>query len=160
MHYSFFKRIRDILLLISLFFLVKIAFDRTFSFITLHKESIIHELDRDFIDQIYTAQRQLHFLEEHPLYADTFAHDIGEIKSRLALIEEKYKKNSAGLALLGPLGSAAIVMKEEQLQHKLLDTINDLNKLIAHLSNTEFVLAATVDNGLEVNKQLIKTLVA
>jgi|SRR5438445_2322093 len=162
MNYSFFSRIRDILLLCALFFLVKIAFERTFSFIELHKKSIIHELDRSFIDQIYTAQRQLHFLEEHPVYADTFAHAIAEIKNQLTIIEEKYKKNSPGLALLGPIGSAAIVAKEEQLQLKLLSTVNDLSKIFASIDNQvdNFVSAQTINSGLDANKQLLRTLMA
>ena len=87
MNYSLFSRIRDILLLCTLFFFVKIAFDRTSSFLAMHKESMIHELDRSFIDQIYTAQRQLHFLEEHPIYANAYAHAIAEIKGQLTTIE-------------------------------------------------------------------------
>ena len=161
MTYSFFSRIRDILLLCSLFCLVKIAFDRTFSFIELHKESMVHELDRSFVDQIYTAQRQLHFLEEHPVYSDTFGHTITEIKNELATIEEKYKKNSPGLALLGPIGSAAIVAKEEQLQQKLLATVNDLNKVFVSIDNQvdEFAPNQTIDTALNANKQLLRTLV-
>lgn len=121
---------------------------------------MIHELDRSFIDQIYTAQRQLHFLEEHPVYADTYAHNIAEIKSQLTTIEEKYKKNSPGLALLGPIGSAAIVVKEEQLQQKLLAAVNDLSQVFANINNqgNNFMLAQTVDSGLDLNKQLLLTL--
>lgn len=161
MKYSFFSRIRDILLLCMLFFLVKTAFDRTFSFLAEHKESMIHELDRSFIDQIYTAQRQLHFLEEHPLHAHTYAHAIGEIKDQLATIEEKYKKNSPGLALLGPIGSVAIVTKEAQLEQKLLAAVNDLSKIFASIDNRpEFIAAQTITSALDTNKQLLRTLLA
>jgi len=141
---------------------VKTAFERTFSFIELHKNSMVHELDRSFIDQIYTAQRQLHFLEEHPVYADAFAHAITEIKDQLTNIEEKYKKNSPSLALLGPIGSAAIVTKEEQLQLKLLSAINDLNKIFASIDNQvdNFTPTQTINSGLDANKQLLRTLVA
>src|SRR5579872_1931661 len=125
MEYSFVSRIRDVLLLCALFFLAKTAFDRTSSFVAEHKQSLVHELDRTFIDHIYTAQRQLHFLEEHPVYAHTYAHALGEIKEQLATIEEKYKKNSPSMALLGPIGSAAIVIKEAQLEQKLLDVVNE-----------------------------------
>lgn len=162
MNYSLFSRIRDILLLCALFFLVKTAFERTFAFIELHKNSVVHELDRSFIDQIYTAQRQLHFLEEHPVYFDTFAPAIADIKEQLASIEEKYKKNSPGLALLGPIGSAAIVAKEEQLQQKLLTVVNNLSKIFANIENYthDFVPYQTINAGLDANKQLLRTLVA
>jgi len=144
-----------------LLFLVKVALDRTFSFIAVHKDSIIHELDRSFIDQIYTAQRQLHFLEQHPVYGDTYAIAIAEMKSALATIEEKYKKNSPGLALLGPIGSAAIVIKEEQLQQKLVETINDLNKILISINQTSeaFSPAQTVNDALNINKQLLQDII-
>jgi len=123
---------------------------------------MVHELDRSFIDQIYTAQRQLHLLEEHPVYADTFAHAIAEIKDQLTSIEEKYKKNSPGLALLGPIGSAAIVAKEEQLQQKLLTAVNNLSKIFAIINNhvDTFTPAQTINSALDTNKQLLRTLVA
>jgi hypothetical protein len=160
MEYSFFSRIRDLFFLYILLFLIKTALDRSISFITLHKDSVIHELDRSFIDQIYTAQRQLHFLEEHPVYAHEYTHAIADIKNRLATIEEKYKKNSPGLALLGPIGSAAIVAKEEQLQQKLLVTLNDLSKIFISIHNPSdhFTPAQTIDTALETNKQLLRTL--
>ena len=94
MKYSIFSRIRDVVFIVLLLLLVKTAFDRTTSFIVLHKDSVIHELDRSFVDNIYTAQRQLHFLEEHPIYAHEYAHAIADIKERLSTIEEKYKKKT------------------------------------------------------------------
>jgi hypothetical protein len=162
MEYSFFNRIRDILLLGALLLLAKTAFERTSSFIKLHEKSMVHELDRSFIDQIYTAQRQLHFLEEHPAYSNDYAHDIADIKKQLTTIEEKYKKNSPGLALLGPIGSAAIVIKEKELQEQLLVTINDLSIIFAQIHNVsdKFQLAQTINDGLESNKKLLRTLLA
>ena len=162
MKYSFFSRIRDVLFLCILLLLTKVALERVFSFVVLHKDSIIHELDRSFIDQIYTARRQLHFLEEHPLYANTHAVAIAQIKDALINIEEKYKKNSPGLALLGPIGSAAIVIKEEQLQQKLLETVNDLNRICAtlHDSSQTFIPAQTINEGLENNKGLLRILLS
>jgi septal ring factor EnvC (AmiA/AmiB activator) len=156
MEYSFFNRIRDVLLLCALFFLVKTALDRTSSFLAEHKESIIHELDRNFIDQIYTAQRQLHFLQEN---LNTHTDELAEIQHKLASIEEKYKKNSPSLALLGPIGSAAIVIKEEQLQQQLLTTVNDLNKLVISINNPldSFLPTSTINDGLAMNKQLLRT---
>lgn len=162
MKYSFFSRIRDILFLCALFFLVKLAMERTGSFISEHKKSIVHELDRSFIDEIYTAQRQLHFLEENYLNNDEFAHMISDIKKRLATIEEKYKTNSPGIMLLGPIGSAAIVTKENKLRKKLLDVVNDINKILHTISNQEntFQNIETISIALENNKQLLQKITA
>jgi len=162
MKYSFFSRIRDILFLCALLCLIRTAFERTTSFIGEHKKSIIHELDRTFLDELYTTQRQLHFLEENYGYNDKYAHAIADIKKRLALIEEKYKINSPGVMLLGPIGSAAIVTKEEKLKSKLLDVVNDINKLIHIIQDPEQEIQhiATISTALENNKQLLQKITA
>ena len=158
MHYSSLARLRDILFLLALVFLVKTAFERTTSFINEHKKSIIHELDRSFIDDIYSAQRQLHFLEEHPIHGVEYAVAIADIKNRLASIEEKYKTNSPGVMLLGPIGSAAIVAKEEKLQKQLLDIANDINKIVHTIAHPEYAFQAkeTINIALNNNKELLQ----
>ena len=159
MHYSSFSRLRDIVFLCLLISCIKIAFDRTRLFITDHKESIIHELDRSFIDQIYTAQRQLHLLDQQ--LADTdYQNQINDLKTQLTSLEEKYKKNSAGLALLGPIGSAAIISKEEKLQAQLLTIISEMNAIMHSASHSQepLIPVQTISKGLEVNKILLKFL--
>lgn len=162
MKYSFFGRIRDIVFLCLLISLIKTAYDRSSTFLRMHKNSIIHELDRNFMDELYTAQRQAHALEQNPIYAETFGTALSDIKNRLATIEEKYKKNSPGLAFLGPIGSVAIVAKEEKLQKQLLETINDLSKIFHTISQheTTFVPAETITIGLHNNKQFLRALMA
>ncbi len=162
MHYSTFARLRDVIFLGALFFLVKIAFERTISFINDHKKSIVHELDRTFIDQIYTAQRQLHYLQQNYAQNSEMENPITDIKERLTTIEEKYKTNSPGLMMLGPIGSAAIVTKEEKLRIKLLDAINDLNKILHILASREyeFQRIESINSALEDNKQLLHGITA
>lgn len=160
MNYSFFSRMRDILLLCALFFLVKTALERITSFISAHEKSIIHELDRNFIDHIYTAQKQIHFLEQHHTKNNTVALALTDIKNRLAIIEELYTTNSPGVMLLGPIGSAAIVAKEEKLQKKLLELVNDLNKTAHEINNEnyEFQPVKTIEIALINNKALLQKL--
>lgn len=152
--------IRDVFLVFTLLFLVKIAIETNYSFLVAHKKSMIHELDRNFIDHIYTAQRHIHQLNQIAANNDVFSTDIAHIQNRLTNIEEKYKKNSPGLILLGPIGTASIVMKEEELNKKLLDTINDLGKVLhsMHSLPEPFKPATTINNGLMANKSLIKAL--
>jgi len=152
--------IRDIALFCALLMLIQIALNDTKSYILEHKQSMIHELDRNFIDQLYTAQRQLHILEEHPIYADTFAATILDLKSRLSTIEEQYKKNSPGLALLGPIGTASIIAKEELLLKKLLMITNDIGNILHQISNNPhaFQPASTPQIALNANKKLMHLL--
>jgi hypothetical protein len=160
MNYSIFQRLRDILLLCVLFFLVKTFFERTTAFLNEHKKSIVHELDRNFIDQIYITQRQLHFLQEHPVYGVELSAPLADLKNRITILEEKYKTNSPGIMLLGPIGSVAIVAKEEKLQRKLLEITNDLNKMLHTIHNTEheFQIIDTIDETLAYNKKLLQTI--
>jgi len=153
--------IRDLALLCLLLLLIQNVLKDTKSYILEHKQSIIHELDRTFLDHIYTAQRQLHALEEHPECNDTFASTIFDLKTQLSTIEEQYKKNSPSLALLGPIGSAAIVIKEEQLLKKLLIITNNIGNILHQISHKEieFQPALTVHNSLQNNKQYMKILV-
>ena len=158
MYYSPFSRLRDILFVCALFFLVKIAFERTLSFINDHKNSIIHELERNFIDEIYTAQRQLHFLENNYAHDEEIASLITDLKKRLNHIEEKYKTNSPGVMLLGPIGSAAIIAKEEKLRKKLLEIVNEITKLLYKIHKIQDISSYTesINIALENNKQLLQ----
>lgn len=151
---------RDLFLFCTLIALLQIALEHNVSFITEHKKSLIHELDRDFIDQLYTAQRQLHTIEEHPIYEIEYEATIANLKKQLATIAEDYKKNSPGLALLGPIGTASIVIKEEKLNKKLLTAVNDINALLHKINTATTPLepALTIDNGLATNKTLLKTI--
>ena len=152
--------LRDIALFALLLLLINIALQDTKSYILEHKQSIIHELDRNFLDHIYTAQRQLHALEEHSEYSDTFASTIVDLKTQLSTIEEQYKKNSPSLILLGPIGTAAIVIKEEQLLKKLLIVTNNIGNILHQISHKEieFQPALTVHNALQNNKHYMKFL--
>jgi hypothetical protein len=135
---------------------MKEAYDRNYTFLCAHKKSIIHELDRSFIDQLYTTQRQLHFVQEQLIHDDHYCTIITDLKNRLTIIEEKYHKNSPALALLGPIGSAAIIAKEELLEQKLLIIINDISKILHTMCKQPFNNEAqTIDEGLQINKQLI-----
>ena len=142
--------------------LIKHAYHQALSFILAHKQSLIHELDRNFIDQLYTAQRQLHILEQHPEYSDTFATEINHIKNNLSTIEDRYKKNSPAIALLGPIGTTAIVIKENKLQKKLLDTLNDFGKVLSLAVNNNaynFSEAHTINSALQTNKKMLKNII-
>jgi len=153
--------IRDVFLFCVLIALVQIAVEHNMSFLAEHKQSIIHELDRTFIDQLYTAQRQLHSLEEHPDYGITYEQTIADLKFRLSCIEEQYKKNSPGLAFLGPIGTAAIITKEEKLNKKLLILVNEISMLLQSLHSSEICAPVnTIDNALAYNKDRLKTIIA
>ena len=157
---SFLITIRDTLLIILLFFLVKVALQRTTEHIKSHAKSIIHELDRTFLDQLYMAKRQLHQLEEHTNGEDSLLREIHRLQEEIISIENQYKTNSPAIMLLGPIGSAAIVTKEEKLERKLLTTLNKLSILLGTISGIEDLsVSNTIDSALELNKQLLRKII-
>mgnify|MGYP001432934396 CR=1 FL=1 len=66
--------IRDLFLFTVLALLIIHASDRLKTFLSLHKNSFIHELDRGFADQLYIVQKQvrtmLQYIEQGTI-ADT-----------------------------------------------------------------------------------------
>ncbi|HEV2916744.1 MAG TPA: hypothetical protein VGW78_03290 [Candidatus Babeliales bacterium] len=132
---------RDFIIFIGLLFLLSILVKRVNRYVLLHKESIIHELDTSFFDTIKTMQRHAGIaykaLHLHTLGFEDMAskRTIKAIQQQLEDIEQKYIHNPAGLALLGPFGTASIVLKEKQLNEQMLTiaaTINNLFSTFLH----------------------------
>ena len=155
--------LRDVAIFVFLLTLVRIAFKRTYHFLNAHKKSIIHELDRNFLEHIYTAQKQVHYTMI--LFDDIDNNQkqlqrISSIKEQLTHIESKYKKNSPALILLGPIATTSIILKEKQCADMLLKQMNTLGSLL-HEMQDEVVLfehSNTVGAALARNKDLLKVL--
>ena len=132
--------IKDIIILLALIFLLSLLFKRVNKYIAIHKESIIHELDTSFFDLIKTMQRHAGIAYQaihHDLVAEnpSLKRTIKTIQESLESIEQKYIHNPAGLALLGPIGSAAIVLKEQQLQDQLIGTAATIHEIFCSILN-------------------------
>ena len=156
--------IRDVVLFSLLAFLILHATDRLKSFLSLHKESLVHELDKSFADQLYAVQKQtrtiLFALEKEPLL-DSARDRIEKIQKNLEIIESKYTKNSPGVLFLGPIGTTSIVLKEQQLQQKLLDQTNEFSQILHEITQTLSIPHASIkknssiQSGIELNQALI-----
>lgn len=72
-----------------------------------------------------------------------------------------YEKNSPALVLLGPIGSVATVLKEKDLEKKLLETVNETGAILANLIETKqkvalnFEPAPDIISGLQRNKKAL-----
>ena len=62
------------------------------------------------------------------------------------------------MALLGPIGTASIVIKEEKLNKKLLTTVNDIHALLHKINTplTSFEPSLSIENALAANKIILK----
>lgn len=116
---------QDIVIIAILIFLCSIIVNRIKRYVQLNKHSIIHELDVDIADTINIMQRQLGIVRQTISMlgiADPhtkLARSLRALSNQLHDLEQKYIRNAPSLALLGPLGTASIVMKEQELKDKL-----------------------------------------
>jgi|GEM_PF-2831913 len=115
----------DILMIALLLFLGTILVNRIKRYINLNKHSVIHELDIDIADMITLIQRHLGIVRQtismlgindaHTKLART----IRSLTNQLHDLERSYARNAPSLALLGPIGTASIVLKEQEIKDKL-----------------------------------------
>src|SRR5437773_1657539 len=90
----------DFILFAALIALFIYAYKGTYRYMTLHNESLIHQLDRTFADQLYTAQRQVRVtssLLDQMGKLEIHQKNLDKIATMLADIEDKYARNSPGL---------------------------------------------------------------
>lgn len=156
--------IGDLLLIGMLLCLLLYIGKRTHTFVTLQSKSLIHELEHSFADQLYSTQKQARILQQ--LYSsrndipyEQWKQKIDKINVGLSDIEKKYVQNSPGVMLLGPIGTTSIILKEKELNKKLLEYSNMIGSLLYTLlpqhPHKSFTPGTTVDNQVATNQQYI-----
>lgn len=153
---------RDLCIFALLIFLLSKVYKRGYEFLDLHKNSVIHQLDKTFADQLYSAQRQANTIKnffEHlprnPKEHDKLMATIEALNS----IEQKYTKNSPGLLLLGPIGTTSIILKENDLLSQLLVQINALGLILAEYAHIPYTSAKTVNEALQRTQDAINKII-
>ncbi len=128
----------------------------------------VHELDQAFLNQIHDALAQGSRLQQ--LAAQTIKLDrvatqrLDRILQAIREIKTNYSQNSPAVALLGPLGSTAIVIKEKKLTEQLLHEINRLGALLQEIkdqknkTSTRFIESPYVKTALEFNNKILNEL--
>jgi len=160
---KFITIIGDLLLFLLLIVLISYAAKRVNRFILIQKQSYIHELDRTFIGYLHTAKQQLQktkqiaYIKEKNY--DLLEKKLNALQQHLSYIEEKYSTNSPGLALLGPIGTTAIVLKERKLAQKLYKTVHEIGSILHdYIKNISYQLLPSIETNLRANKAMIKQL--
>jgi len=117
--------VHDLLIIAILIFLGSILVNRIKKYVHLNKHSVIHKIDEDIAESINKTQRHLGIVKQTvSMLGITDSHakmakKVRALSNQLHDLEEKYTRNAPSLALLGPLGTASIVLKEEELKEKL-----------------------------------------
>jgi hypothetical protein len=116
---------KDLLIIVILIFLLTVLTNRVKRYVHLNKHSMIHELDVSIADTITLIQRHLGVVRQTISMlgmADPhtqLARLVRSLTNQLHDLENKYARNAPSLALLGPLGTASIVLKEKEIREKL-----------------------------------------
>lgn len=93
----------------------------------------VHEVNPEFGRKIRQTVKQLDALSELMPAAEmdeALTSTIASLKTELLSLKEQYETNSPALFALGPIGTTSIVLKEAELEQKLLKTLNETGKLI------------------------------
>jgi hypothetical protein len=131
----------DILIVALLLGIIWIVVGRVRKYVHLNKSSLIHELEASFTDTIHTVQQHIGIARQAIFNMGmTDPHtklmrDIRALTAQLHTVEEKYTRNAPTLALLGPLGTTSIVLKEQELRNKLQYIALGINDIFSELLN-------------------------
>ncbi len=120
----------------------------------------VHETNPDIMKQIETAQTQINQLLMLVKPATKQAAQLKSMQQRLTQLKKEYKSTSPAIALLGPIGTAGIVLKENELERNLLRMVNMTRAIVhalAHITE-EKPLYKSITQGLEQNALLIASL--
>jgi len=132
------------------------------------QEIVVHELDQTFLDYLIAAEQQIEIATDMVRHAA--AHNgptqkLDELHEQVQTIRNKYTHNSPALAFLGPIGTAAIVFKEQNLEQELLNIINELGDTVHALAHTlekelSYKPFETIENALHYNQNMLELLLA
>lgn len=157
--------IKDIVLFALLIFLVSVTVQRLKKFISLHEKSMIHELDTTFFNQIKEAQRQAGLIAQfiEPTANEQETRRMQQITRLVQEIERKYTRNAPSLALLGPIGTASIVTKEERLKRQLNQALFNMRNLLRVALDEQPTAIPkegypSIESLIDENKKLLKRL--
>lgn len=115
----------DVLIGAILIFLLSIIVNRVKKYVHQNKHAVIQQIDEDIAESITKTQRHLGIVKQTvSMLGITDSHaklakSIRSLSNQLHELEQKYSRNAPSLALVGPLGTASIVVKEEEIKDKL-----------------------------------------
>lgn len=118
-----------------------------------------HEIDHDVIKQIEHTQQQITKALSVINPASLDASQLRNLQQKLSQLKTQYEHNSPAFALLGPMGTAGIVFKEEQLEKELLESVEKLATILHALSGSTYKSSASVIKELESNHKLLNNLI-
>lgn len=121
---------------------------------------VAHEPDQNIFEYIKEAQTQIQALKKITPATSKQSAQLESIAHRLVQLKNQYAKTSPGIALLGPIGTAGIIVKENELDKNLLKMVRMIRSILQlHLSDEqEDISYDSIAQGLEQNQLLLAQL--
>lgn len=121
---------------------------------------VVHEANSNIIEHIETAQHQINQLLALVKPATKQAAQLKSMQQRLTQLKKEYKNTSPAIALLGPIGTAGIVLKENALEKNLLRMVNMTRSILHTIAriDEEHSSYTSIAQGLEKNAALLASL--
>ena len=160
--------VRDMLFFVLLLFMSREALERSLTHIKqenihtiISEQSEVHELDGNFLVSLEETKRQIATtikICQTSCFNEKMLEQLQKMKQKIKEIEQKFKKNSPATFLLGPLGTTAIVLKEKDLEKKLIKIMNDLGNILYEFQNKQSkanIAIVSVEQGIARNRDLL-----
>jgi hypothetical protein len=159
------SELKDLFLFACLVALLLYGYQKARTYINIHTNTLVHELDHNFIDRLYSVQRQVRvtqLLFEHlPDNSSEAINALLSLTKTLSDIEEKYSSNSQGVMFLGPIGSTAIILKEQELENRLVMIAQEVGSFLRALSKQPYpaeLQSSNIDTLIAQNQKYISQL--
>ena len=117
----------------------------------------VHEQDENLVDSIMLIQKHVAILLDKIPHATEQEAQLQSISQRLTQLKKECQITSPAIALLGPIGTTGIVIKENEIEKNLLQIINHLRLIINEISpNAQAVpIYQSIAYGIKYNTELI-----
>ena len=119
-----------------------------------------HAIDQEMLNHIELAQSHIDQLNGFIKPATKKNTQLKSIAQRLVQLKRAYRHTSPAIALLGPIGTAGIILKETELEKNFLKIVNVMRILLQTLTHDQNDAPAytSIKQGLEHNTILLTSL--
>ena len=121
---------------------------------------VAHEVDQNVLKQIDCTRNQIEKALELTQPASLDAAQLHSLQQKLSQLRVQYTRTSPAVAMLGPLGTAAIVLKEQELENALLAIVHKLATLLHKLAGDTYEQTDSIVAELESNHNRLKQLIS
>lgn len=116
---------------------------------------LVHEVDQNILKQMECAQTQINAALKFAQPASLDAAQLRSLQQRVTQLRSQYQSTTPAMAFLGPLGTAAVVLKEENIEKELLNTVHKISAIIHNLADNKHKPTDSIVKELEQNHTLL-----